>query len=116
MLQSEEECRITGVAITKVVIEASVDGVKEVGASVALIGEVGGAVMTFGSAPPVRAWPDEVVKAVDELIEVMEEHLIGMVFKEDESGDPRIHAGGDELPPSLVGSDLGTDEEGVEQL
>ena len=117
MREAEGPCRIDGVAVTKVVVECAVTGEKEIGASLALIGTVDKVVLSFGQAPPVRSgWPEEVVEAADALIEAMEEHLVGMVFEEDEGGDSTIHARTSSLPPGLIGPELGTDEEGVEQL
>lgn len=117
MKEADGACRISGVAVTKVVIESSVTGEKEIGASLALVGKVNGATLSFGQGPPIRSgWPDEVIEAADTLIEVMEDHLVAMVFEEDESGDSTVYARTSSLPPGLIKSELGTDEEGVEQL
>lgn len=117
MREAEGPCRIDGVAVTKVVIESSVTGEKEIGASVSLVGKVEGVFLSFGQGPPIRSgWPDEVIKAADDLIEAMEDHLVGMVFEEDEDGDSTIPTRTRSLPPGLIGPELGTDEEGVEQL
>lgn len=117
MRTAEGPCRVDGVAVTKVVIESSVTGEKEIGASLALVGKVEGAVLSFGQGPPIRSgWPDEVIEAADALIEAMEEHLVGMVFEEDEDGDSTVSTRTGSLPPGLIGPELGTDEEGVEQL
>jgi hypothetical protein len=116
--ESDYPCKISGVAVNKAVITPTLNGEElQVEVSLALVGEVEGTMMTFGTAPPVRSnWPESVIEAAKVLIEELEVHLVGMVFEEEGNANPAIHARTDNIPPGLIGSGLETDEEDLEQL
>jgi hypothetical protein len=118
MIKSDAPCRITGLSATKIVIEAGPNKNTEIGVSCALIGEADSNSMIFGTTPPIRGgWPKKVAEAAAYLIDAIEDHLVTKVFEEDEdNGDSTPDARRIDLPPGLVGPDLGTDEEGVGQL
>jgi hypothetical protein len=116
MRKSDYECRINSVMAEKIEIEIKSGG-PHLKVLCALLNsrENEGAVL-HGKLPIETNWPREVIEAAEELLSVIEDHLINMHFDGGGHGSSRRPLRDSNIPAGLGGSGLASSEEEPEQL